>query len=87
MTSMRKRFDDLLQTLDSIAFMKMDERLERFFTDRFKSTKSKEFSGSHQDIASSLSTSREVYLPTAETDGAQRHDQNGTKPDRLFPFV
>ncbi len=60
MTSMRKRFDDLLQTLDSIAFMKMDERLERFFTDRYKNTKSTEFSGSHQDIASSLSSSREV---------------------------
>jgi CRP/FNR family transcriptional regulator len=60
MISMRKRFDDLLQTLDSIAFMKMDERLERFFIDRFKHTKTTEFIGSHQDIASALSTSREV---------------------------
>ncbi len=60
MVSMRKRYDDLLHTLDSIAFMKMDERLERFFTDRFMNTRSTEFIGSHQDIASSLSTSREV---------------------------
>jgi len=60
MTSMRKRYDDLLHTLDSIAFMKMDERLERFFLDRFRNTRSTEFTGSHQDIASSLSTSREV---------------------------
>lgn len=60
MTSMRKRYDDLLHTLDSIAFMKMDERLERFFLDRFRNTHSTEFTGSHQDIASSLSTSREV---------------------------
>jgi len=60
MVSMRHRFDELLNTLDSVAFLKMDERLERFFTDRYKNTKSTEFTGSHQDIASSLSTSREV---------------------------
>jgi CRP/FNR family transcriptional regulator len=60
MVSMRKRFDELLNTLDSVAFLKMDERLERFFKDRFKSTGSTIFTGSHQDIASSLSTSREV---------------------------
>jgi len=60
MVSMRHRFDELLNTLDSVAFFKMDERLERFFTDRYKNTKSTEFTGSHQDIASSLSTSREV---------------------------
>lgn len=60
MVSMRRRFDELLNTLDSVAFLKMDERLERFFTDRYKNTGSAEFTGSHQDIASSLSTSREV---------------------------
>ncbi|MCF8225620.1 MAG: Crp/Fnr family transcriptional regulator [Bacteroidales bacterium] len=60
MVSMRKRFDELLNTLDSVAFLKMDERLERFFIDRYRNTKSLEFTGSHQDIASSLGTSREV---------------------------
>ncbi|HKK61461.1 MAG TPA: Crp/Fnr family transcriptional regulator [Bacteroidales bacterium] len=60
MVSMRLRFDELLNTLDSVAFFKMDERLERFFIDRYYHTKSKEFHGSHQDIASSLGTSREV---------------------------
>jgi len=60
MVSMRRRFDELLNTLDSVAFLKMDERLEKFFRDRFKNTGSKDFHGSHQDIASSLSTSREV---------------------------
>lgn len=60
MVSMRKRYDELLNTLDSVAFMKMDERLERFFTDRYKNTKQTIYVGSHQDIASSLSTSREV---------------------------
>ena len=60
MVSMRKRFDELLNTLDSVAFLKMDERLERFFTDRYQNTKKTVYTGSHQDIASSLSTSREV---------------------------
>lgn len=60
MFSMRKRFDELLNTLDSVAFLKMDERLEKFFTDRFRTSGAKVFKGSHQDIASSLSTSREV---------------------------
>ncbi len=60
MFSMRKRFDELLNTLDSVAFLKMDERLVKFFTDRYRTSGSKEFRGSHQDIADSLSTSREV---------------------------
>lgn len=60
MFSMRKRFDDLLNTLDSIAFLKMDERLERFFHDRYRTSGEKVFVGSHQDIALSLNSSREV---------------------------
>jgi CRP/FNR family transcriptional regulator len=60
MVSMRKRYDELLNTLDSVAFMKMDERLERFFIDRHQNTRQTVYTGSHQDIASSLSTSREV---------------------------
>ncbi len=60
MVSMRRRFDELLNALDAVAFLKMDERLERFFLNRYKNTGSMEYTGSHQDIASSLSTSREV---------------------------
>lgn len=60
MFSMRKRFDDLLNTLDSIAFLKMDERLERFFLDRYRTSGEKIFTGSHQEIALSLNSSREV---------------------------
>ncbi len=60
MVSMRRRFDELLNALDAVAFLKMDERLERFFLNRFKNIGTKEYTGSHQDIASALSTSREV---------------------------
>lgn len=60
MHSMQKRFDELLNTLDSIAFLKMDERLEKFFIDRYTSSGSMVFQGSHQDVAHALNSSREV---------------------------
>ena len=60
MRSMQMRFDELLNALDSIAFLKMDERLEKFFLDRYRNTGSTIFEGSHQDVAQSLNTSREV---------------------------
>jgi len=60
MRSIQMRFDELLIALDSIAFMKMDERLEKFFTDRYRTTGSKVYEGSHQEVAQSLNSSREV---------------------------
>ncbi len=60
MYSYRHRFDELLDTIDAIAFMKLDERLIRFFEERFSSTGKTVFPGTHQDIAEQLNTSREV---------------------------
>lgn len=60
MYSVRKRFDELLDTIDSIAFMKLDERLIRFFEERYRSTGKTIFPGTHNDIALRLNTSREV---------------------------
>jgi CRP/FNR family transcriptional regulator len=60
MRSMQMRFDELLDALDSIAFLKMDERLEKFFRDRYRSSGSKVFEGSHQDVALAMNSSREV---------------------------
>lgn len=60
MYSYRKRFEELLDTIDSIAFMQLDERLIRFFEDRYRSTGKSYFNGTHQDIASQLNSSREV---------------------------
>lgn len=60
MYSYRKRFEELINTIDSIAFMKLDKRLIKFFEDRFRSTGKTIFSGTHQDIALQLNTSREV---------------------------
>ncbi len=60
MDSYRIRFNELLNTIDSIAFMKMDERLELYFKNIYKTTGKKIYTGSHQDIASDLHSSREV---------------------------
>ena len=60
MYSYRKRFEELIDTIDSIAFMKLDERLIRFFEDRYRSTGKTIFNGTHQEIAMQLNTSREV---------------------------
>lgn len=60
MYAYRKRFDELLETIDAIAFKGLDQRLELFFQNRFKATGEKIFQGKHQDIAYQLNTSREV---------------------------
>ena len=60
MYAYRSRFDELLETIDGIAFRKMDERLVKFFTDRNKATGETVFNGTHQEIATSLTSSREV---------------------------
>lgn len=60
MYSYKQRFDELLSTIDSLAFQKMDDRLVKFFADIFRSTGKTVFIGKHQDIADALSTSREV---------------------------
>lgn len=56
----RNRFDELLITLDSVAFRSMDERLE-FYLKRAKDAQQTTLLNiSHQEIAQELNTSREV---------------------------
>lgn len=79
MYAYRNRFDELLTTIDSIAFKKMDQRLIIFFTDRFKATGKSHYKGTHQDIANSLTTSREVVsrlLKQLEKDGLVKISRN-----------
>ena len=54
------RFNELLQTIDSIAFMKMDERLYKYLVDKVKATDKTTLRITHQEIAYELNTSREV---------------------------
>ena len=55
----RSRYEELLQTIQSIAFKKMDERLESYLMQQVK-----QFGNTlpltHQEIATDLNTSREV---------------------------
>ncbi|HSC52925.1 MAG TPA: Crp/Fnr family transcriptional regulator [Phnomibacter sp.] len=56
----RNRFEEMLQTLDSIAFRNMDERLE-FYLKRHRDTlHSNLIPITHQEIAQELNSSREV---------------------------
>lgn len=58
--SYQLRFDELLNTIDSIAFNKMDERLYKYLLDAKQATGSFEINKTHQQIASELNTSRVV---------------------------
>ncbi len=60
MYSYRKRFEELIDTIDAIAFRQMDERLVRFFREIYKSTGNRFYRGTHQEISIHLNTSREV---------------------------
>lgn len=55
-----KRFEELLQVVNSIAFKKIDERLEDFLKNKAALSKSKEIVITHQQIADELGTAREV---------------------------
>ena len=49
-----------MEVVDAIAFLKLDDRLVKFFKDRYEKTGLKTFAGSHQELAYHLNTSREV---------------------------
>lgn len=55
----RERFEELLQTLDSIVFKSLDERL-LFYLKRHLKTSGPELKLTHQQIAEELNSSREV---------------------------
>lgn len=60
MGTINERFDELLKTIDMIAFQKLDERLKHYLTQKAKTTGSRLLNLSHEDIATDLATSRVV---------------------------
>ena len=58
--SYRHRFDELIDTVDSIAFQKLDERLTQYLCRIAKERNSTEIIITHQTIAKDLNSSREV---------------------------
>ncbi|MDP4252870.1 MAG: Crp/Fnr family transcriptional regulator, partial [Bacteroidota bacterium] len=58
--SYRSRFEELLTTIDHIAFRNMDERLLHYLKKQQETLKSSRFAVSMTEIASDLNSSREV---------------------------
>lgn len=60
-TTYQRRFDDLLETIDSIAFTKLDQRLLKLIKKKLASTGGERILYvTHEELASELATSREV---------------------------
>ncbi|HRP32722.1 MAG TPA: Crp/Fnr family transcriptional regulator [Agriterribacter sp.] len=60
MKTIRSRFNDILKTVDQIAFQKLDERLVTYLKEKSKATGSLLINLSHEQIATELATSRVV---------------------------
>lgn len=60
METFQIRFRELIETIDTVAFLKLDERLINYFTYRKKKSGSTTFKGTHQELALQINTSREV---------------------------
>jgi CRP/FNR family transcriptional regulator len=79
MQTFQNRFRELIDTIDSIAFLKLDERLVRYFTDRHKKSGTTTLNETHQDLALRLNTSREVIsrlLKKLEKEGKIKLSRN-----------
>lgn len=60
MKTIQVRFNELLKTIDQIAFQKLDERLVHYLKEKSKATGSSLINLSHEQIANELATSRVV---------------------------
>lgn len=60
MNTIRNRFNEMLLTIDQIAFNKLDERLIDYLKNKSETTESRLLNVSHEEIAKDLATSRVV---------------------------
>jgi len=60
MNTYRRRFEELLYTIDGIAFNKMDQRLWNYLIDKSTANNSRTVETTHQQIAYELNSKREV---------------------------
>jgi len=60
MISYNNRFQELFNALDSIAFLRMDERLLKYLANKSRTLGNKEIGTTHQEIAKELNASREA---------------------------
>jgi CRP/FNR family transcriptional regulator len=79
MNTYRKRFDELLHTIDNIAFKSMDERLWSYLLDTSSALNSHVIPTTHQEVAYALNSTREVIsrlLKQLEKQGKIRLERN-----------
>ncbi|WP_066220491.1 Crp/Fnr family transcriptional regulator [Formosa haliotis] len=77
--SYHERTVELLESIDTIAFLKMDERLLKYLKDKAMVNHNEIISVTHQDIAQDLHTSRVVIsrlLKKLENDGRLKLSRN-----------
>ncbi len=82
LASYNNRFMEVLETVDSIAFMNMDERLLKYLANKVKISQSKFIEITHQQIAEDLNTSRVVIsrlLKNLENKNAVKLSRNSIK--------
>jgi len=73
------RLNEMMETIDTLAFMKMDERLYKYLMDRAQIMRQTELTTTHQDIAYDLHTSRVVIsrlLKQLENEGKIKLHRN-----------
>jgi len=74
-----KRFEELLEVVNAIAFKKMDERLLNFIKKKCENTKSKTLNVTHEQLANELGTARVVVsrlLKQMEEEGLVKLGRN-----------
>lgn len=83
----RKRYEELLQTIDHIAFRNMDERLEFYLRRHRDSMQSNILKITNTEIAQELNSSREVIsrlMKKLSEDGKVRLLKNGIEVLKLY---
>ena len=79
MNTYKYRFDELLDTINGIAFTQLDKRLIKYLKNKAKIHDSNALHTSHQEIATDLNSSREVIsrlLKQLERDGKIKLSRN-----------
>jgi CRP/FNR family transcriptional regulator len=79
MNTYKYRFDELLDTINGIAFTQLDQRLVKYLKNKSTVHGTKILSTSHQEIATDLNSSREVIsrlLKKLEHDGRVKLSRN-----------
>lgn len=80
--SYHNRFMELLETVDKIAFLKMDERLLEYLRDKVKVNSDNTIHSTHQEIAYDLHSSRVVIsrlLKKLKNQGLVKLNRNSIK--------